>query len=642
MTGQPYGGFRFAGHAFNAPAGTSITSIRWGGRLARNACYWGTFMRAIPSGAKVLGLANGEHCTQTDFDITNYPISYPVPPGTTRLEQMVICGATTCDPGAAMHSHSLEVMIDDPQPPSISLSGRMVSGQWVSGRSGSAPDIRVAATDSSGIKRTEAALGSQHSTQSVDCNWSLPRPCPFEVATSNVPGIADLTDGRHTLSASAEDAAGNSATATRDVYVDNTPPEPVVPEIIGGSGWRRSNGFGVSWANPPNNAAPITRAHWKLCTANGTCPTSGQRAGDAIDRLDDIRAPGPGEYNLGVWLEDAAGNQREANAALSVPIRFDPEPPELAFTPVDAADPLTVRASAVDRHSGIATGEIEIRASGSSTWHGLQTVVQGSELVAYVDDERFRRGLYEFRAHAVDRAGNETSTEHRADGATASLRLPARIETRLAVGTRGPRGPRRQRRLNNNVLARYGRSIRLAGHLANADGQPIEGASVEAFERRPGEPLLAIGFATTSREGRFRYSLSANRNREVLFRYGGSRRIGTATALFHLRVPATGSLTASRRIVRNGESVLFSGRVRTRPLPADGKLLEMQAYFRGRWRTFSTLRSDKSGRWRFRYRFGATLGRVTYRFRVRLPSEAGYPFAIGKSSVAKVVVLGPR
>jgi len=165
---------------------------------------------------------------------------------------------------------------------------------------------------------------------------------------------------------------------------------------------------------------------------------------------------------------------------------------------------------------------------------------------------------------------------------------------------------------------------------------------VEAFEQRPGETPSAIGFATTSREGRFTYALVAKRNRDVLFRYSGSRRIGPASALFHLRVPAASSLVASRGTVRNGESVLFSGRVRSRPLPANGKLVEMQAYFRGRWRTFSTLRSDNSGRWRFRYRFGATLGRVTYRFRVRLPSEAGYLFVRGKSPVAKVVVLGPQ
>jgi hypothetical protein len=66
----------------------------------------------------------------------------------------------------------------------------------------------------------------------------------------------------------------------------------------------------------------------------------------------------------------------------------------------------------------------------------------------------------------------------------------------------------------------------------------------------------------------------------------------------------------------------------------------MQAHFRGRWRTFSTLRTDPHGRWKFRYRFGATLGRVTYRFRARMPSEGGYPYVDGHSKTTKVVVFG--
>jgi hypothetical protein len=87
--------------------------------------------------------------------------------------------------------------------------------------------------------------------------------------------------------------------------------------------------------------------------------------------------------------------------------------------------------------------------------------------------------------------------------------------------------------------------------------------------------------------------------------------------------------------------VLFGGQVLTRPLPTQGKLVEMQAYFRGRWRTFSTVRAGAKGRWRFPYRFGGTVGQVTYRFRARLPAEGGYPFIGGSSRVVEVVVLGP-
>jgi hypothetical protein len=361
-----------------------------------------------------------------------------------------------------------------------------------------------------------------------------------------------------------------------------------------------------------------------------------------VHELPRLLAPAPGDYRLFVWLEDAAGNQREANAALSVPLRFDPEPPELAFLAPDPADPLRVVVNGLDRHSGIAQGEIEMRQSGTLTWHGLPTQLVGSQLVAYVDDERFRRGSYEFRAHAQDLAGNEASTGTRTDGSAATLRLPARIETRLAVGVLRKRGSDRQgRRLARNVTATYGSVVRLRGLLVNADGQPIDAATVEALDERPDDTTLPVGLATTGPDGKFRYILRARRNRDLLFRYAGSRRIAAATSPFELQVRATSSIRVNRRKVRNGQGVLFSGRVVSRPLPPGGKLIEMQAHFRGRWRTFSTLRTDRAGSWRFRYRFGATLGRVTYRFRARLPSEGGYPFISGRSRVAKVVVLGP-
>src|SRR3712207_7757717 len=42
--------------------------------------------------------------------------------------------------------------------------------------------------------------------------------------------------------------------------------------------------------------------------------------------------------------------------------------------------------------SGLLTGEVEMRRVGATTWHTLPTSVEGSRLVAEVDDERFRNG----------------------------------------------------------------------------------------------------------------------------------------------------------------------------------------------------------------------------------------------------------
>ena len=91
----------------------------------------------------------------------------------------------------------------------------------------------------------------------------------------------------------------------------------------------------------------------------------------------------------------------------------------------------------------------------------------------------------------------------------------------------------------------------------------------------------------------------------------------------------------------NGEDIVLRGRVRGRPLPDVGKLVQLQAYSRGRWLTFATPRADaRTGRWSYRYRFTATRGTVRYRFRARVPTESGYPYTVGASGSAYVVVRG--
>lgn len=108
-----------------------------------------------------------------------------------------------------------------------------------------------------------------------------------------------------------------------------------------------------------------------------------------------------------------------------------------------------------------------------------------------------------------------------------------------------------------------------------------------------------------------------------------------------LRVRASTTLRVGPRRVVNGEYVTFRGRVRGAPLPSGGKLVELQAYAGGRWRTFALARArPTTGRWVHRYRFAATRGRVRYRFRARVRREDNYPFHTGTSRRVRVTVVG--
>ena len=109
-----------------------------------------------------------------------------------------------------------------------------------------------------------------------------------------------------------------------------------------------------------------------------------------------------------------------------------------------------------------------------------------------------------------------------------------------------------------------------------------------------------------------------------------------------LIVPAATTAHVDHRSLRNGHTVRFSGRLRGLPPPPGGKLIELQVRFPKSWQTFKTARTDAGGRWSARYRFARTRGVVRYRFRARLPREAGYPFATGRSRSLTVRVRGPR
>ena len=89
------------------------------------------------------------------------------------------------------------------------------------------------------------------------------------------------------------------------------------------------------------------------------------------------------------------------------------------------------------------------------------------------------------------------------------------------------------------------------------------------------------------------------------------------------RSVASTTIHVSRNTAQLGDSITFSGRLAGGHVPQIGKLLELQAYDQGRWRSFpSTVRTDSRGRWRVSQRFERTTGTYTYRIRARIRGAA--------------------
>jgi hypothetical protein len=144
----------------------------------------------------------------------------------------------------------------------------------------------------------------------------------------------------------------------------------------------------------------------------------------------------------------------------------------------------------------------------------------------------------------------------------------------------------------------------------------------------------------TRRTGEFAYTAPAGSGRTLDFHFRGDDTYKHADDQVTLRVPAAVTIKVNRHSTRNGKRVRFTGKLRGRPYPTKGKILDLQAYYRNRWRTFATPRAASNGKWSYKYRFQATRGTVLYKFRVRVRATSDYPYELGYSKATKVRVAG--
>ena len=293
--------------------------------------------------------------------------------------------------------------------------------------------------------------------------------------------------------------------------------------------------------------------------------------------------------------------------------------------------------------SGLAGGGIEIGRVGSGSWQALATQRTGNRLVARIDDARYPPGQYALRTRVSDQAGNEASTDRRADGRPMIVTLPLRVAASMRAGVVRKRWVRRRgKRRVVTVLARkarvrFGRPVRLAGKLVNAEGDAIAGGRVLVFSRPSTSPEKLVGATTTDTSGVYRYMARASSSRTFRFVYEGTGLVLPAQREVRLLVPAASSIGVNRRRLRNGQAVKFRGRLGQ---ATAGKLVELQVQLSGRFQTFKTVRTGPGGSWTVRYRFTRSCGRALYRFRARMPKEATYPFEVGKTRVVGVRVRG--
>jgi hypothetical protein len=650
----------------SAPPETTFSRLRWSGYAQRRDCRYALQLYAVrPEGSSVaIKNVRADHgCPSPDEAQTS---SWPRPRdyelgGATRIVQRVACvGAASAKFCSAegqnfLQTFTAEATVVDLTPPSVSVvpNGPLAQGEWVGGTQ----SVSYEATDNVGVKEAKAWIGgAPREGNARPCDYAQRIPCP------NGPGqigveTQHLPEGTQPMYVSAEDGAGNTAeSAPVTVRIDNTAPGAVPVGVEGGEAWRNRDKYNLAWANPPEgDRAPIVAAFFRLCRVGGGECTTAARSGTSISQIDDLTVPAPGEWEVRMWRQDAAGNQQPENASLPVRLRFDPEPPKLGFEDLSASDPTRVSVQVTDPISGLGGGAIELSRAGSGVWQVLPTTDEGeSHLVTRIDDATLPGGEYDLRASAYDKAGNPASTEKRLDGQPMRVTLPLRVRTSLNAGVLAKHEVRRtvQRGgkphkvkqtvsvLEPREKVRFGRHVHFTGRLTDGGGNPVAGAQVQVYSHPPEEGEAMVATLTTGAHGGFAYRVKAMTSSSLRFAYAGTATALPAEAQVNLLVHGRSTLTVNRPHVLNGQSVIFSGRVQGRPLPAAGKLVELQVQLAKEWSTFRTIRSDSSGAWRIPYRFARTCGIERFRFRARLPGEAGYPLESGTSPQLTIRVRG--
>jgi len=172
-----------------------------------------------------------------------------------------------------------------------------------------------------------------------------------------------------------------------------------------------------------------------------------------------------------------------------------------------------------------------------------------------------------------------------------------------------------------------------------AGGAGVPGANVCLYEKAdaPGEDRELSQIARTKNDGAFAVQVPAGPTRDLDLVYRSNNQVIRHNTL-RLDSEVVPTLKIRSKTLRNGESARFKGRI-PGPHQAD-RAVTLQARAGKKWRTFKQVRTDEKGKFKAKYPFRHTRGKVTYRFRALVKKQGGYPYAAGASKKRKVKVIG--
>jgi hypothetical protein len=238
------------------------------------------------------------------------------------------------------YARNLVFNVQDYTAPDSAIGGSLIGGGWRN----SGGTISVGGSDSgSGVHYVDQYINGAHvNRSSTGCalttlfggtvGYQL-TPCPTTHSAAMSVSTGAFQQGANSYAGCtydfATDGNPNGVCSTATILIDTVAPAlgGSGVSVAGGTDWRPTNDFDITWSNPHQAHAPIDGAYYRLTKVGGGYDSGAQFvAGANLQSLDDLQVPSPGEFQLKVWTRDQAGNHAEANAQ-STTLRYDPTVP---------------------------------------------------------------------------------------------------------------------------------------------------------------------------------------------------------------------------------------------------------------------------------------------------------------------------
>ncbi|MGX9473627.1 BapA-related adhesin SiiEA [Escherichia coli] len=362
----------------------------------------GTATGAVAGDRLVVTIAGQQYVTSTDAS-GNWSVGVPASVISGLADGTVTISATITDSAGNSSTQTHNVQVNTA---AVSLSVSTISGDNIinAAEAGSALTLSGTGTNFAAGTVVTVLLNGKGYSATIQSNgsWSVNVPAAY---------VAALSDGTsYTVSASAQDSAGNSATASRSVAVDLTAPVISINTVstddrLNAAEQQQPLTLNGSTSAEVGQTVTVTfggKTYTATVAANGTWALNVPAA--------DLAALGQGAQTITASVNDRAGNPGQTTHALTV----DTVAPTVTIATV-AGDDIINNAEQLAGQTISGTTTAEVGQTVTVTFNGQSwtaTVGSGGSWSVFIPAQQFAGlsdGSYTISATVSDQAGNPGS-----------------------------------------------------------------------------------------------------------------------------------------------------------------------------------------------------------------------------------------